>query len=99
MAVGGFLVEWLVFFIVSHRPLGYKIYKIIQDYSINMAAIHEGPEYGIGDFVLLESVDIGSFMKNLKHRFVKILIFVVLNKFFFFLNLLTKDYSSMYILL
>ena len=33
-----------------------------------MAAIHEGPEYGVGDFVLLESVDISSFMENLKLR-------------------------------
>lgn len=35
-----------------------------------MAAIHEGQEYGIGDFVLLESVDMASFMQNLQHRFV-----------------------------
>ena len=31
-------------------------------------AIQEGPEYGIGDFILLENVDMPSFMKNLKKR-------------------------------
>ena len=34
-----------------------------------MAGIQEGPEYGIGDFVLLKNVDIGSFMQNLEHRY------------------------------
>ena len=37
-----------------------------------MAAIHEGPEFGIGDFVLLQTVDIGSFMANLQKRYVKL---------------------------
>ncbi len=36
---------------------------------VNMAgAIQEGPEFGIGDFILLEHVDMPSFMKNLKKR-------------------------------
>lgn len=34
-------------------------------------AIHEGPEFGVGDFVLLESLDIDSFMDNLQLRFSK----------------------------
>ena len=37
-----------------------------------MAAIHEGPEFGISDFVLLNTVDMESFMQNLKHRYVYI---------------------------
>ncbi|XP_029641534.1 unconventional myosin-Id isoform X2 [Octopus sinensis] len=36
-----------------------------------MAAIHEGPEYGIGDFVLLSDLTLDSFMDNLKTRFQK----------------------------
>lgn len=36
-----------------------------------MAGIHEGPEFGIGDFVLLHEVSLGSFMQNLKLRFGK----------------------------
>ncbi|GAB1601174.1 unconventional myosin-Id [Argonauta hians] len=34
-----------------------------------MAAVHEGPEYGIGDFVLLSDLTLESFMDNLKTRF------------------------------
>lgn len=34
-------------------------------------AIHEGPEFGVGDFVLLDTVDIESFMSNLELRFSK----------------------------
>ncbi|CAH1788197.1 unnamed protein product [Owenia fusiformis] len=36
-----------------------------------MAGIQEGPEYGIGDFVLLESLTMSDFMHNLKLRFEK----------------------------
>ncbi|XP_076437285.1 unconventional myosin-Id-like [Babylonia areolata] len=36
-----------------------------------MAGIHEGPEYGIGDFVLLHEVTLDGFMDNLKLRFEK----------------------------
>ncbi|XP_046369671.2 unconventional myosin-Id-like [Haliotis rufescens] len=36
-----------------------------------MAGIHEGPEYGIGDFVLLRDLTLDAFMENLKHRFEK----------------------------
>ncbi|XP_064647722.1 unconventional myosin-Id-like [Lineus longissimus] len=36
-----------------------------------MAAIHEGREFGIGDFVLLESLNLNSFTDNLKLRFQK----------------------------
>ena len=32
--------------------------------------IHEGPEFGVGDFVLLDNLDISSFMANLKLRLV-----------------------------
>ena len=35
---------------------------------VNMAGIHEGPEFGVGDFVLLSTIDIDSFMENLKKR-------------------------------
>ena len=38
-----------------------------------MAAIHEGPEFGVGDFVLLESIDITSFMRNLKTQVSRII--------------------------
>ena len=37
-----------------------------------MAAIHEGTEFGIGDFVLLNTVDMESFMNNLKHRYLPV---------------------------
>ena len=40
--------------------------------SYEMAGIQEGPEFGIGDFVLLKTVDIKSFMKNLKLRWAAI---------------------------
>ena len=33
-----------------------------------MAGLHDGPEYGIEDFVLLDTVDMEPFMKNLKLR-------------------------------
>ncbi|KAH9513378.1 Unconventional myosin-Id, partial [Bulinus truncatus] len=36
-----------------------------------MAGIHEGPEFGIGDFVLLRELSLDAFMENLKHRFEK----------------------------
>ncbi|PVD30004.1 hypothetical protein C0Q70_09265 [Pomacea canaliculata] len=36
-----------------------------------MAAIHEGPEFGIGDFVLLPELTLDAFMQNLKNRFEK----------------------------
>ncbi|ESO97046.1 hypothetical protein LOTGIDRAFT_143556 [Lottia gigantea] len=36
-----------------------------------MAGIHEGPEFGIGDFVLLRDVTLDGFMENLKLRFQK----------------------------
>ncbi|BFY98224.1 hypothetical protein BsWGS_01264 [Bradybaena similaris] len=36
-----------------------------------MAGIHEGPEYGIGDFVLLHELSLNAFMDNLKQRFEK----------------------------
>ncbi|XP_050418381.2 unconventional myosin-Id isoform X2 [Patella vulgata] len=36
-----------------------------------MAGIHEGPEYGIGDFVLLRQLTLDGFMENLKLRFQK----------------------------
>ncbi|XP_070211520.1 unconventional myosin-Id-like [Littorina saxatilis] len=36
-----------------------------------MAGIHEGPEFGIGDFVLLHQVTLDAFMQNLKLRFEK----------------------------
>ncbi|XP_067649162.1 unconventional myosin-Id-like [Haliotis asinina] len=36
-----------------------------------MAGIHEGPEYGIGDFVLLRELTFDAFMENLKHRYEK----------------------------
>ncbi len=40
-----------------------------QCHTLTMAgAVQEGPEYGIGDFILLEHVDMPSFMKNLKKR-------------------------------
>jgi len=35
-----------------------------------MAGIHEGPEFGVGDFVLLSKIDIESFMENLQKRCV-----------------------------
>ena len=35
-----------------------------------MAGVHEGPEYGVGDFVLLSTIDIKSFMENLQKRSV-----------------------------
>ena len=38
-------------------------------FATDMAAIHEGQEFGIGDFVLLENVDMSSFMQNLQHRY------------------------------
>jgi myosin-1 len=31
-------------------------------------SIHEGPEFGIGDFVLLHDVTLEAFMNNLKIR-------------------------------
>jgi myosin I len=31
----------------------------------------EGPEYGVGDFVLLDDINLTSFMKNLKLRYEK----------------------------
>ncbi|XP_041366127.1 unconventional myosin-Id-like [Gigantopelta aegis] len=34
-----------------------------------MAGIHEGPEYGIGDFVLLRELTMEHFMENLQKRF------------------------------
>lgn len=34
-----------------------------------MAAEHEPPEFGIGDYVLLDKVDLPSFMANLKLRY------------------------------
>jgi hypothetical protein len=33
-----------------------------------MAGIHEGPEYGVGDFVLLHDVTLDAFMDNLQLR-------------------------------
>ncbi|KAK7010457.1 unconventional myosin-Id [Biomphalaria glabrata] len=36
-----------------------------------MAGIHEGPEFGIGDFVLLRELSLDAFMENLKLRFEK----------------------------
>uniref|UniRef100_A0A0B7ADG6 Myosin motor domain-containing protein n=2 Tax=Arion vulgaris TaxID=1028688 RepID=A0A0B7ADG6_9EUPU len=36
-----------------------------------MAGLHEGQEFGIGDFVLLHDVSLEAFMDNLKHRFEK----------------------------
>ena len=33
-----------------------------------MAGLHDGPEYGREDFVLLDNVEMGPFMKNLKLR-------------------------------
>lgn len=36
-----------------------------------MAGIHEGPEFGVGDFVLLSTIDIASFMDNLQKRYQK----------------------------
>ncbi|XP_012934852.1 unconventional myosin-Id [Aplysia californica] len=36
-----------------------------------MAGIHEGPEFGVGDFVLLHELSLDAFMDNLKHRFNK----------------------------
>ena len=35
-----------------------------------MAGVHEGPEFGVGDFVLLSSVDLQAFMENLQKRSV-----------------------------
>jgi len=35
-----------------------------------MAGVHEGPEFGVGDFVLLSTVDMKSFMENLQKRSV-----------------------------
>lgn len=36
-----------------------------------MAAEHEPPEFGVADFVLLDNIDLRSFMDNLKLRFDK----------------------------
>ena len=33
-----------------------------------MAGIQEGPEFGVGDFVLLQNLSINGFMENLKLR-------------------------------
>lgn len=37
-----------------------------------MAGIHEGQDYGIGDFILMDQVDIDSFLRNLKQRLVNL---------------------------
>ncbi|XP_059159355.1 unconventional myosin-Id-like [Physella acuta] len=45
-----------------------------------MAGVHEGPEYGIGDFVLLHELSLDAFMNNLKHRFEKVKIYTYIGE-------------------
>ena len=40
----------------------------------------EGPEYGLGDFVLMNNINIDEFMKNLKLRFEKHKIYTFIGK-------------------
>ena len=40
----------------------------------------EGPEYGLGDFVLMNNINIDEFMKNLKLRFEKNKIYTFIGK-------------------
>ena len=37
-----------------------------------MAGMHDGPEYGIEDFVLLEDIKTEPFMENLKKRYLNL---------------------------
>lgn len=47
-------------------------------------SIHEGPEFGVGDFVLLHDLTLDAFMENLKLRWVDPEIGQLVNSFDFF---------------
>lgn len=67
-----------------------------------MAGIHEGPEFGVGDFVLLSSIDIQSFMENLQKRYQKGKIYTYIGEVVVSvnpykpLNIYGKDYVDQY---
>ncbi|KAK2191132.1 hypothetical protein NP493_59g02008 [Ridgeia piscesae] len=67
-----------------------------------MAGLHDGPEYGIEDFVLLDTVDMEPFMKNLKLRFEKGKIYTYIGEVVVSvnpyrpLNIYDKEFVDMY---